>query len=584
MKTIIYQVLVRLFGNTNTKNIPYGSRQENGIGKFSDFTYEALQGIKELGVTHIWLTGVLHHALVGDYTYLGIPNDFPYLVKGRAGSPYAIKDFYNVDPDLAENPINRLEEFASLVERIHHCGMKVIIDIVPNHIARQYFTLSKRKGVKNFEEDDDATVTYARDNNFYYNIGERLCLPTLSLGYTPTEPALRELSETPYVEYPAKWTGNSCSSAPEITDWYETVKLNYGITPEGKKDFDTLPSEFAQWDYGTHYAFWRSKIVPDTWLKFKDIVAFWLGFGIDGFRYDMAEMVPVEFWSYLNSFIKTKKPDSFLIAEVYNPNLYHDYLFMGKMDALYDKVGLYDTLRNIICYEQTTDSIDIAEQAVKDIAPQMLHFLENHDEQRIASDAFASDAFRGLPAMTVSTYLSDASVMLYFGQEVGERAEQHAGFGSPSRTSIFDYIGVPAHQRWVNNKKYDGGALSSTEKILRDFYKRLLHLPVKGIFKNIHHYNRIHTPYYNDKVYSFVREEERRKWIIIVNFSRTEIFGFDLQIPPILLQSWQLSQKDIPLTEELYHKEQTLFHKEQGKMRIDIAPLQSLIFSIETVS
>ena len=168
------------------------------------------------------------------------------------------------------------------------------------------------------------------------------------------------------------------------------MKLNYGITPEGKKDFDTLPSEFAQWDYGTHYAFWRSKIVPDTWLKFKDIVAFWLGFGIDGFRYDMAEMVPVEFWSYLNSFIKTKKPDSFLIAEVYNPNLYHDYLFMGKMDALYDKVGLYDTLRNIICYEQTTDSIDIAEQTVKDIAPQMLHFLENHDEQRIASDAFAS--------------------------------------------------------------------------------------------------------------------------------------------------------------------------------------------------
>ncbi|HAH35976.1 MAG TPA: alpha-amylase, partial [Algoriphagus sp.] len=67
-----------------------------------------------------------------------------------------------------------------------------------------------------------------------------------------------------------------------------------------------------------------------------------------GFRFDMAEMVPVEFWSYLNSHIKNTKPDAFLMAEVYQPALYRDYLFKGKMDYLYDKVELYDTLKNIM--------------------------------------------------------------------------------------------------------------------------------------------------------------------------------------------------------------------------------------------
>ncbi|WP_297975013.1 alpha-amylase family glycosyl hydrolase, partial [uncultured Capnocytophaga sp.] len=532
MKIVVYQALVRLFGNTCTRNVPYGTKEENGVGKFSDFTDAALEGIKQLGTTHIWLTGVLHHALVGDYTHIGISNDVPYLVKGRAGSPYAVKDYYNVNPDLADNPVQRLEEFVVLIERIHQHGLKVIIDMVPNHVARHYHSISNPRGVEDFGTQDNTQVGYIRDNNFYYNVGELLTLPTSTIDYMPEEPALRELLLTPYKEYPAKWTGNSRSSSPALTDWYETVKLNYGVAPDGRKDFDSLPPEFAHWDAGTHYAFWRSRVVPSTWRKFKEIVSFWLSLGVDGFRYDMAEMVPVEFWSYLNSFIKSTRPDAFLMAEIYNPDSYRDYLHIGKMDALYNKVGLYDTLRDIICYEHSTDRIDQVQAPLTDIWPQMLHFMENHDEQRIASDGFAHNPHYGLPAMAVSVHLNEASVMVYFGQEVGEAAREHAGFGSPTRTSIFDYIGVPTFQRWVNGKRYDGGALTLEEAALRDYYCRLLSLPVEGAFRYIHGYNREHTPYYNDKVYSFVRETAHTKWLIIANFSKHDGFGFELQVPP----------------------------------------------------
>lgn len=586
MKIVIYQVLVRLFGNTCTRNVPYGTKEENSVGKFSDFTDAALEGIKQLGTTHIWLTGVLHHALVGDYTHIGIPNDIPYLVKGRAGSPYAIKDYYNVNPDLADDPTKRLEEFVALVERIHQHGLKVIIDIVPNHVARCYHSISMPKGVQDFGAQDNTQVGYSRDNNFYYNIGEVLSLPSTTIGYTPEDTALRQLLQSPYKEYPAKWTGNNRSSSPALTDWYETVKLNYGVAPDGHKDFEALPPEMALWDVGAHYAFWQSKLVPDTWKKFKEIAAYWLDFGVDGFRYDMAEMVPVEFWSYLNAFIKSRRPDAFLMAEIYNPESYRDYLYIGKMDALYNKVGLYDTLRDIICYEHSTDRIDWTQDTLSDIWPRMLHFMENHDEQRIASEGFARDPQYALPAMAVSAHLNNASVMVYFGQEVGEVARENAGFGSPTRTSIFDYIGVPAHQRWVNGKRYDGGALTPEEAALREYYCRLLNLPIVGAFRNIHQYNRAYTPYYNDKVYSFVRETVQEKWLVIANFSKRDGFGFELQIPPELLSTWDLPDGTYPLTDELYGEVQTHFHRTDsyGRMRVDIAPLQTLFFKLEVKS
>lgn len=568
-KIVVYQVLTRLFGNTNTTNKPWGTIEENGVGKFADFTTKALEELKALGVTHIWFTGVLHHALTTDYTAYGISNDFTAVVKGRAGSPYAIKDYYTVNPDLADDPTQRLEEWEALIARTHQCGLKVIMDIVPNHVARRYESIAKPEGTRGFGEDDDTTVQYAVNNNFYYNPNEAFQLPEGIYGE--------------YHEFPAKWTGNGTrASKPDRNDWYETVKLNYGVRPDGTKDFAELPASFENEDTEAHYHFWADKTVPDTWRKFKDIALYWLGKGVDGFRYDMAEMVPVEFWSYLNSAIKHQNPKAFLLAEVYNPNEYRPYLHLGKMDYLYDKVQLYDTLRNIVTHGHSTDAIVAIQSSLADIAHRMLHFLENHDEQRIASPEFAGYAEKAKPAMTVSMFISESPVMLYFGQEVGEKAAEVAGFGSPSRTSIFDYIGVPAHQRWVNNKRFDGGQLSEAERSLRNFYQRLLNLKVNGAYIDLHQYNRQNTEYYNDRVYSFARGNEDEQWVIVSNFSEHDYFGFDLQLPDYLLGSWFLNDGTYTLIDALYNEKHTTLQIANGKgrLRVDIAPLESLIFKI----
>ena len=362
-KEVVYQVFTRLFGNTNTTNKPWGTIRENGVGKFSDFTDKALGEIKDLGVTHIWYTGVPHHALVTDYTAFGISNDDPDVVKGRAGSPYAVKDYYNVNPDLADDPSNRLEEFRSLIERTHNAGLKLLIDIVPNHVARKYEGGSTPEGHDPFGAKDDTTLEYDKDNNYYYITEGSFKVPEWQNGYLPLGGEKHPLADGKFDEVPAKWTGNgSRLSQPDFNDWYETVKINYGVQPDGSYDFETLPDEFTQKDYKAHFAFWSDKDLPDSWVKFKDIALYWLEMGVDGFRFDMAEMVPVEFWSYLNSNIKMKNPDAFLLAEVYNPNLYRTYIHKGKMDYLYDKVEFYDSLKHIMQGHGWTDHIPVVQK------------------------------------------------------------------------------------------------------------------------------------------------------------------------------------------------------------------------------
>ncbi|WP_372762853.1 alpha-amylase family protein, partial [Pseudoalteromonas sp.] len=475
-KPVVYQVFTRLFGNTETANVPWGTKEQNGVGKFADFNDAALKGIKELGTTHVWYTGVLHHALVGDYTDYGISQDDPDVVKGRAGSPYAIKDYYDVNPDLAVNVTNRMGEFSQLIERTHNHGMKVIIDIVPNHVARNYQSLGKPKGVKDFGEQDDTSKTYDKNNNFYYVPGQSFQVPT-STTYNVLGGKAHPLADGFFDETPAKWTGNGARAPkPDINDWYETVKVNYGVKPDGSYDFAQLPSDYKDKDYRAHYEFWQGKELPNSWYKFRDIALFWLDKGVDGFRYDMAEMVPVEFWSFLNSSIKMQKSDAFLLAEVYNPLMYRAYIHQGKMDYLYDKVGFYDTLKAIMQGKVAANTIFAAQSQVTDIEAHMLHFLENHDEQRIASPDFAGNAAWGKPAMVVSNLMSRAPTLLYFGQDVGEDGSENAGFGTATRTSIFDYIGVPAHQAWMNNGKFDGANLTQEQVALRDYYKAVMSL------------------------------------------------------------------------------------------------------------
>jgi len=588
-KKVVYQVFTRLFGNTNTTNKVWGTIAENGVGKFSDFTAKALREIKNFGVTHIWYTGVPHHALINDYTAFGISNDHPDVVKGRAGSPYAVKDYYNVNPDLADNPAKRLQEFKALIERTHTEGLKLIIDIVPNHVARKYEGKTNPTGVVDFGARDNHQVCYEVNNNFYYNPGERFKTPEWMNGYIPLGKSEPYPFDTKFEEYPAKWTGNgSRLSQPHFYDWYETVKLNYGVRPDGTRDFDTLPEGYDKKDYSDHFEFWKRKDVPDTWIKFRDIALYWTEMGVDGFRYDMAELVPVEFWSFMNSAIKMKNKEAFLLAEVYDPWQYRNFIHLGKMDYLYDKVEMYDSLKRIMQGNGNTDEISAIQYHLGDIEHHMLHFLENHDEQRIASPEFVGNPMKGMPAMVVSATLSTSPTMIYFGQEVGEPGAENAGFGSHSRTSIFDYIGVPNHQRWLNNKKFDGGQLSSEEKELREFYKRLLNFTINspalmGEYWETHNHNRAYTQYYNHHLFSFVRFSRDEKLIVVSNFHSSDSFGFELGIPGEIISKWAFADGIYKVTDQLDSRFTAQLHVNfgYGKVRVDIQPLGSFIYKIE---
>ncbi|TQV75040.1 alpha-amylase [Aliikangiella marina] len=591
-KPVVYQVFTRLFGNKNSTNKPWGTIEENGVGKFNDFTDQALKGIKEFGVTHIWYTGVPHHAVITDYSAYGISNDDPDVVKGRAGSPYAVKDYYNVNPDLAVDPAKRLEEFEALIKRTHQHGMKVIIDIVPNHVARNYQSLSKPAGVEDFGASDDTSVEYKRDNNFYYVVGEAFKVPEPLNNYRPLGGDKNPLADGKFEEVPAKWTGNGARKAqPHFHDWYETVKVNYGVRPDGRYDFDRLPETYRTKSYQEHVAFWQDKSVPNSWKKFREIVLYWTVKGVDGFRYDMAEMVPVEFWSYLNASIKQVNPDAFLLAEVYNPDLYRDYLQLGKMDYLYDKVDLYDTLKPIMQGKQVTSAITPIIERFADIDTNLLHFLENHDEQRIASPDFAGDALKGKPAMVVSALIGKGPTMLYFAQALGEPGKDDAGFGDPTRTTIFDYFGVPSLQRWMNNGKFDGGLLSEKEKKLRTFYTRLLSYSasssaVTGDYADLHATNLSRaradkTSEYDEKLYSFARWTEQEKLIVVSNFSDEKSYSTSLSIPVEVLAKMNIPSGDHSLMDIMSGATYSLSVSDGvGEVKLTLKPLQSLVLQM----
>lgn len=587
-KFAVYQVFTRLFGNKNTTNKPWGTIADNGVGKFSDINDKALLGIKELGISHVWYTGVPHHGVINDYTQYGISNDDPDVIKGRAGSPYAVKDYYNVNPDLADDPANRLSEFEALITRTHQHNLKVIIDIVPNHVARGYRSLSKPAGVADFGEHDNTQVEYAKHNNFYYVVGEDFKVPKVENNKQPLGGENHPLANNKFFESPAKWTGNGARKAqPHFNDWYETVKINYGVKPDGSYDFPRLPENYRFKNYQQHFDFWQGVDVPNSWIKFKDIALYWLDKGVDGFRYDMSEMVPVEFWSYLNSTIKLKKPDAFLIAEIYNPDQYRNYIQLGKIDYLYDKVDFYDRIKDIIQGKGNTDNLEQIQQRYADIEQHLLHFLENHDEQRIASPDFAGNAINAMPAAVVSTLISRSPTLIYFGQEVGEDGSEETGFGDPTRTTIFDYAGVPAHQRWMNGGKFDGAMLSQDEAQLRDFYQRLMKVSrynpaMNGNYVSLHHINRKQLSTYNHKHFAFARSSKKDKLVVIANFDSSHDYSFSLKLPATLIQDWQLTSGDYLLTELLYGKQAILEVNKDltAYIKVNLKPLESLVYRL----
>ena len=494
-KAIIYQIFTRLFGNTNTTRKHNGTLTDNGCGKLNAFTPAVLRRIKELGATHVWYTGVIRHATTTDYTRYGIPRQHPAVVKGNAGSPYAITDYYDIDPDLATNVEKRMNEFESLVKRTHKAGLKMIIDFVPNHVARQYKSTAKPKGIADCGENDNTGMQFSQQNNFYY-------CPEQSFA---ADIDLYHGEELPYEEFPAKATGNDCfGNRPGRNDWYETVKLNYGV------DYCDAGG------VSTHFS-----PTPDTWKKMLDILLFWAGKGVDAFRCDMAEMVPSAFWQWVTTEVRKKHHNVKFIGEVYNPGRYREYINAG-FDYLYDKVGMYDSLRDVVCGHRSATDITRQWQTNDDIADHMLYFLENHDEQRIASDFFAGDARKGIPALMTSALMRTNPFMLYAGQEYGERGMDEEGFsGRDGRTTIFDYWSIDSLIHGYSSRRQ----LTKEEKSIEATYKKVLNIATNekavtgGKFFDLMYVNPTSADFNADRQYVFLRSNEDDLMIVLANFS-----------------------------------------------------------------
>ncbi len=498
-KLLIYQVFTRLYGNPVSRNVRGGSLAENGSAKMNGFTLARLRRIAACGYTHIWYTGLLEHATATDYTSSGIAHDNPLVVKGAAGSPYAVKDYYDIDPDLAVDVPGRMKEFSRLVDRTHRAGLRMIMDFVPNHVARQYGSDARPAGVRDLGEDDDRTKAFSPQNNFYYIPGE-----TLRTDFRPAAGG-----SEPYVENPARATGNDrFDASPSRDDWYETVKLNYGVDYLGGRSSHFSP-------------------VPDTWEKMTAILKYWAAKGVDGFRCDMAEMVPAEFWDYAIAAVRRDFPGIVFIAEIYNPQSYRRYIGAG-FDYLYDKVGLYDTLRAVVCGQASASAVTGAWQGVDDIRGHMLNFLENHDEQRIASRFFAGDARRAFPAAVVSATMGGNPFMVYAGQELGEPAADAEGFsGADGRTTIFDYWNVGTLSRlFALQKAGDERKLPEAERGIYDFYRRLTTLCheseaiAEGAFFDLQYANYDRSFGYDcDRQYAFFRRSAGETLLVVANFA-----------------------------------------------------------------
>ena len=546
-KIIIYQVFTRLYGNRNTTRKEGGTMQENGCGKMNDFTPIALKKIREMGVSHIWYTGIIRHATQTDYTAYGIPKNHPAIVKGQAGSPYAITDYYDVDPDLALDVDMRMQEFEQLIERTHKAGMKVIIDFVPNHVARQYHSICKPEGVKDLGEEDNPQFGFDPQNNFYYCPGQR---------FTPYFD-LYHGEEEPYIEEPAKATGNDCfHNAPGNNDWYETVKLNYGL------DY-----------YADRVGYFNP--IPNTWSKMTDILLFWAKKGVDGFRCDMAEMVPAAFWQWATDKVKFAYPQMIFIGEVYNPAEYRNYLAAG-FDYLYDKVGMYDTLREVMRGYLSTSAITGAWQATDDIRDHMLYFLENHDEQRIASSFFAGDAQKGVPALVVSALLQKNPLMIYFGQEYGEKGMDKEGFsGNDGRTTIFDYWSVDTIVRAAERK------LTAQEKQLKAVYDKVINIATteKAVLDGASFDLMYVNGQYNHE-YAFIRKAGVEVLLVVANFADSNQ-ALGITIPGHAFDFLNMKEKNVQASDLISGEKQKLSLKRDAAVVVNVQAKSAVVLKFK---
>lgn len=515
----IYQLFVRLFGNKNTAMAFDADKSVNGCGTFNDIDDKALMALKDLGVTHIWLTGVIRHSSMTSYPDINILSSNPLVTKGKAGSPYSIVDYYDIDPDLALHPHRRMDEFEALVSRIHEHEMQLIIDFVPNHLSREYHSVQKPFDIEEFAVNDNKDVVFDKDNNFYYCPGQAFNVPNQS-----------KHEEVRYEEFPARASGNDVfGPSPSVNDWYDTVKLNYGI------DYQNNTRNFEP--------------IPNTWYKMLNIMTYWCEKGVDGFRVDMAEMVPVEFWQWAISILR-ESFDTLMIAEIYQPHLYRDYLHAG-FDYLYDKVGLYNTLENIFRHGLPASSISDVWKNLAGLDDMMLRFMENHDELRLASEHFMGDAVRSLPYVAVAALMNRGPFMIYNGQESSEDAIGAIGFsGDDGRSSIFDYTAMPRHQKWMSDGSFSGDGFSMEQTAVFDFYRKLLNFRLKsnaidkGAFYDLMWVNPWYSNFDPQYVYAFLRFYDDERLLVLLNFNAHECRHCQVKIPVDALDLMALEQTD----------------------------------------
>ena len=573
MKPIIYQILVRLAGNLKNAGIPFGNLEENGCGKFNDLSLHFLEEIRAFGATHIWFTGVIAHATCTDYSAFGLPANHPAVVKGRAGSPYAIRDYYDVDPDLAVDVNQRMEEFEALIERCKRVGLSPIIDFVPNHVAREYHSKAQPEGIPGLGAHDLTSLAFHPSNNFYYLPGQSLQLPE----EINQLPYVNENSEGPYEEIPAKVTGNDLfNPSPGINDWYETVKLNYGMDYHGggQKYFDPL---------------------PDTWKKMLDILLFWAGKGVNGFRCDMAEMVPVEFWKWAIREVRSVYPTMLFIAEIYKPEEYRLYYETGGFDYLYDKEGLYNTLCEVITGSQPASGLTKVWKELNGLDAAMLRFLENHDEQRIASPQFAGNAHAGIPGMAVAACMHQGPLMIYFGQELGEKAMGSSGFsGDDGRTTLFDYYHVPAFQLWFNKGWCSDQYLTPDQVSLRAQYRTLIRLALDPIICHGHFYDLMwfnlgKSGFDERYLYCFLRWQKGKAWLIVSSFCQNDEQKTTIRIPAHFFEMAAMNHGDTlqlnpVIPTDKGQQEITHSQAEAAGINLKINPYSYIILSITAKS
>lgn len=552
---VIYQIFTRTFGNKHVACKENGSIQENGVGKMKDLSTKILQKIQQSGFTHVWFTGIIRHATTTDYSMFGIPKQHAQVVKGKAGSPYAITDYYDIDPDIATDVPHRMEEFESLIKRTHDQGLKVIIDFVPNHVAREYKSIAKPKNVCDLGADDNIYKHFDAQNNFYYCPEVALDLSAINVSDT---------GET-YYEYPAKCTGNDCfKSNPGQNDWYETVKLNYGV------DYCDLGGRSEHFNP-----------VPSTWKKMTKVLMFWAAKGIDGFRCDMAEMVPTAFWKYAIFRVKRYFPYIKFIGEVYNPELYREYIKAG-FNYLYDKVGMYDTLRGVICGYKPAADITKAWQAVDDIRSHMLYFLENHDEQRIASDFFAGEGRKGIPALIVFALFQSNPIMIYSGQEFGEKGMEKEGFsGVDGRSTIFDYWSTST----IRKAFYNVGRLSTKQRYLRDIYYKILCLREEasisgGLTYDLMYANFNKSTFDTSKQFAFMRGQGKERLLIVANFD-DKASTISVTIPEHAMKFLKIKRDYYLLTDLLTGEQLDAIISPNGEVRMHIEGNSGRVWKFE---